>query len=141
MNKIPFSHSKARLFGTLNKNDIKIRIPIFFACSIGGRLEPRKTNEWEMWVKTFFLSFSFLDYIYLLLSHSDPSLFRPRKLSNFVVFPRPKWILSSELRIKFKWKLDGIPGEEIGLWRIWIAVESCKRKREWSRETIVYARK
>lgn len=53
-----FSYSKARLFGTLNRSDIKIRISIFFTCNRGGKLGFCKTKEWEM-VRPFFLSYSF----------------------------------------------------------------------------------
>lgn len=127
MKKIPFSHSKARLFGTLNRNDIKIRISIFFACcNDSGKSGTRKTKEWE--IGPFFFSLT-------LFSHPYPSSSNPKNrgsspLGNSVVFPRPKWFSSSELGIKFKWKLDGIPGEEIGLWEIWIAIERGGRKRD-----------
>lgn len=43
--KGPFSNSKARLFGTLNRNDIKIRISISFICDSGGKLIPCETKE------------------------------------------------------------------------------------------------
>lgn len=139
MKKVLPLHSKARLFGTLNRNDIKIRISIFFTWGNdgGGKLGPYETKEWERW-KTFFLFHSFSSVSIFLLAST--LFFGPGKLSNFVVFPRPKWISFSEPGIKFKWKLDGIPGEETWLWRIWIAIGGVRG--DWSEiDDIVYARK
>jgi hypothetical protein len=70
----------------------------------------------EMWKDLFSLLLFFPVPVFLLAS--TLLFFGSGKLSNFVVFPRPKWISSSEPGIKFKWKLDGIPGEETGLWGI-----------------------
>lgn len=115
MKKVLFSHFIARLFGTLNRNDIKIRISIFFTCGGGGKLGPCETKEWGMRRPFFSLTlspFSSLPPSHLSVSH--PFRFWTGRLGNFVAFPRPKWILFSVSGIKFKWKLDGIPGEELG---------------------------
>lgn len=132
MKKVLFSNSKARLFGTLNRNDFKIKISISFICDSGGKLIPCETKEWEEMEDLLFsllLLFLFLFAVPLSLFTPTP-FFGTGKLGNFVVFPRPKRILSSELGIKFKWKLDGIPGEETGLWGIWITDDGKEEERD-----------
>jgi len=57
MKKVLPLHSKARLFGTLNRNDIKIRISIFFTWDNdgGGKLGPVNPKSARDAEKHFFL--------------------------------------------------------------------------------------
>lgn len=58
-------------------------------------------------------------------SYSPPFFFaRPGETRQLCGFPKTEMdFIHSEHRIKFKWKLDGIPGEETGLWGFeWLSV-------------------
>lgn len=131
--KVPFYvHCKARLFGTLNRNDIKIRISIFFTVShrldrqrkvAGDPAKPK--NERCARQDLFFLLLLFL---FSSLTHSlvsTPFFFlsflNRANSTQFRGFPRLKWISSSEPGIKFKWKLDGVPGEKTVRRAVWRA--------------------